>query len=616
MKKTIGIGRVSKLSNLGDLVSVVIDGKTITAKVAKNLSSTSVLVLFDGKTYYVYPQSHATQTKAKTTILGKYEKRISPKQYRGDAVIVYKVRYNNGNTVPCTYNYWNYYNGIGCARACGVGIYNSLAECNQANQSSEPSIFDDKYSVGYFKRGFLSVLGAPSTELGFFYPITTGSPDYNYCPGMFFPTGYTQPGAESSVITGDGQYTYRRWILPAPKTLTPYDIYLPSTDTRVLQHSYYPDSNRITAAVLQQWSSLYNLSFYSNGTGILFTGNSDQLMGDNIPWEAALPRLNPDGSLITQPGIDGQPSFKWIGYPNWLWRQIDIKAIAIYDTIYFNGTQSAFYQDTFIINAGQNRRFLSADPSFTYTNIRRPSSVLPPASIISRTYSEEEETPVPPGSDWELLWDTKTCPSVPPVELDFDKDMYYVSVNGREPRLLGVFRSDDNVQVYVTNLGNGRYRCVLRSGTRSANGIQYFAETKIFTSESESSFIYNYPDAIPLTPEDWQDFRYRDWRIIPIINPDVDICLQGFSGPGLNVMPTTKILTEIEIPDDLVTQGTYTKYAVRAYTSIPASETSESRCDIVIVKTDMSIFLAALNTSAPLEDVQVLAISVYSNMER
>ena len=615
MSQRVGIGKASRMGRIGELVSVSLNGTTIVAKAAKNLSSTSVLVLFDGSTYYAYPHSKIAETKAQITTLNKVERRPPKEKFVEDAVLLYKVKYSNGASISCTYPYWNHFEGLGCVRVCGLGVYPSVSSCNQDNPPSDSSLFDDKYSVGYFKRGFLSVLGAPSTELGFFYPIATGAPEYTFCPGFFDSTGFTQPGAENSVIKGNGEYTTRRWILPSPKGLTPYDVYLPSTDTRVLRHSYYPDTSRINPGVLQQWNSLYNLNFYSNGTGILFSGNSDQVMGDNIPWEAALQRLNPDGSLMTGLDSNFQPPFKWIGYPNWLWRQIDIKAIAIYNTVYFNGDQSFFFQDTFIINAGQNRRFLSGDITYSYTDIRRPSSILPPASIISRTYSDGEDTPVPPGSGWQLLWDTKTCPPPPPIDIDleFDKYMYYVSVNGGEPRLLDIFRSDDNVKVYLTNLGNGRYRCGIKSGTRLVDGFQYFARTKIFTSESESPVVFNYSSEIPENTEDWQDFRYRDWKITPSINTTVDYCLQGFSGSGLNVMPLTQTFTDIAIPDDLVSEGVNTTFSVASYQATPATETSQAQCNISIVQSDIPLFLAQLNISAPSEDVEILAISVYTD---
>jgi hypothetical protein len=615
MDKQMRIGKASKLGKTGELVSVLIDGNTVTARIAKTLSSTQVLVLFDGKYYHAYPDETTAKAKTVITSLAKTDKKNPKKKYSEDAVILYRVKYPNGGSIPCTYPYWNYYEGTGCVRVCGSGQYGSYGTCTEDNEPPASNIYDDKYSVGYFKRGFLSVLGAPSTELGFFYPITTGSPTYTYCPGMFYDTGFTQPGAESSVIRGDGRYTYRRWVLPEPRMNNPYELYLPSTDTRVLQHSYYPDTSRINAAVLQQWNTLYRLNFYRDGSGLFLTGDSDQVMGDNIPWEASLQKLNADGSLMEGLDSDFSPPFKWIGYPNWLWRQVDIKAIAIYDTIYFNGDQSYFFQDTFRINAGQNRRFMSGDTNYTYTDIRRPTSILPPASIISRTYSNEEEAPLPPGGGWQLLWDTRTCPPPPPIDIDleFDKYMYYVSVNGGEPRLLDIFRSDDNVQVYLTNLGKGRYRCGVRSGTRTVNGVQYFARTKIFTSESDAPFVFDYPSAIPEVPEDWQDFRYRDWKIVPDINTEIDICLRGFFGPGLNVIPSTQTFIEIGIPSDLVSEGINSVFTVASYATTPPIDTNPEQCSVTIVDVNIPLFLPAINTPAPPEDVEVLAISVYSD---
>jgi len=616
MSKEIGIGKASRLAKLGESVNVVVGKTTISALAAQNLSSTTVLVIFDGRKYYAYPHSKVAKVMSVTN-LAKHEKRLTPPKYVDSSIILYQVRQDNGNNIPCTTSSWSYYEGVGCVRVCGGGGYSSQGSCNSAHPPNEEidDPFADTYSVGYFKRGFLSVLGAPSAELGFFYPINIRSPEYVHCPGRFLSTGFTQPGAEQSVIKGDGTLVSRSWILPRPATPNPSDIYLPSTDTRALRHSYYPDTGRITAGVLQQWNSLYRLNFYRDGSGILLTGNSNQVIGDNIPWEAPLQRLNSDGSLMVDPDNNFTPPFKWIGYPNWIWRQIDIKAIAIYDTIYFNGEQSFFYQDTFRINAEANRIFGAGGGSFTYTDIRRPLTVLPPASIISRTYSAQEETPLPPGGGWELLWDTKTCPPLPPIDIDlnFDKYTYYLRVEGGEPRLLDTFRSDDYVRFYLTNLGNGRYRCVLRCGTRYENGIQYFAKTKIFVSEDDSPSVYDYPATIPEVAEDWQDFRYRDWRAFPGISPGVDLCLQGEIDRGQNAILSSNVLTSIAVTSDVVTQGISSGVTLTRYQeSILPGETVPSGCTLTPLP-PFTVNLPAIESSFPPEDIQVLLISVHTN---
>ena len=78
MSKRIGIGKATRLARIGEMVSVAINGTTITAKVARNLSSTKVLVLFDGRTYHAYPESQRTTLKNGITVLAKHERR---KQY-------------------------------------------------------------------------------------------------------------------------------------------------------------------------------------------------------------------------------------------------------------------------------------------------------------------------------------------------------------------------------------------------------------------------------------------------------------------------------------------------------------------------------------------------------
>jgi hypothetical protein len=616
MSKELGIGKASRLAKLGESVSVVINGTTISALAAKNLASTTVLVVFDGQKYYAYPHSKVAKIMSAKN-LAKHDKKKPPKKYVDTTTILYRVREDNGRNIPCTVASWSYFVGRGCVRVCGGGSYSSQGACNNAHPPIEEidDPFADTYSIGYFKRGFLSVLGAPVYELGFFYPINIRSVEYVYCPGGFFSTGFTQPGAAVSVIKGDGKFTSRSWILPRHATANPYDVYLPSTDTRVMQHSYYPDTQRITAGVLQQWNSLYKLNFYRDGRGILLTGDSNQVLGDNIPWETSLQRLNDDETLMVNPEDDFQPPFRWIGYPNWLWRQIDIKAIAIYETLYFNGDQSYFYQDTFKINAQANRIIGGGSPSFTYADIRSSNTVLPPASIISRTYSAQEETPIPPGSGWELLWDTKTCPSIPPADpdLDLDKYTYYLRVEGGDPRLLDTFRSDDYVRAYVTNLGSGRYRCVIRCGIISENGIQYFAKTKIFVSETDSPTIYSYPATIPEVAEDWQDFRYRNWRINPAPDSSINICWRGFSSTNNNVMMLSQVLTAINIPTDLVTAPLNSTFTVSSYRTIPPDPPNAETCSVLLVQQDIAIFLPAIDTNAPAKDVEVLAISIHTN---
>jgi len=627
MSKQIGIGKATRLARLGEMVNVSINGSTIAAKAAKNLSSTKVLILFDGRTYYAYPHSKTVLPTKKITALAKHEKRNSPKKYDESAVIVYKVRYSNGTGISCTLPYWNYYEGNGCVRVCGLGTYTSQSQCNQANERNNS--FDETYSVGYFKRGFLSAFGAPVTDLGFFYPINT-DPEHVYCRGGFLQSGEGAMQAINQVIKGDGTYTNRRWIVPPPN----YNV-LGFSDLLIhkYEHKYYADP-LITASLLQQWNSLYNLQFYDYeaannpepGRGPYrppWTGNYELIGSSWDSWESSIARLNPDGTLYVV-NVPDRPfpiqQWKSVGLPNWVWRQIDINAILIYDTYYYRGADEGLQTSNDVADITAWKRLNSGDMSFTPI-LRAQSAdsmtLLPPASIVSRTYSAiEEETPVPPGSGWELLWDTRTCPPPPnPPELDlgFDKDYYYVTVNGREPRLLGIFRSDDNVEVLLTNLGNGRYRGALRCGTRVINQIRYFAETRIFDSGDESIDTYSYPSVIPSVQEDWQDFKYRDWRIVPGIPLDTDICLRDRSGPGINVMPTLKTFTQIEIPTDLVTQGSQSLFSVFSYTSLPATETEGERCLVNLLFQDVPIFLPQINTTVSASNVTPLKISIYSN---
>ena len=272
MSKRIGIGKATRLARLGEMVSVSINGSTINAKVARTLSSTNVLILFDGHTYHAYPDSKTVIPTKRITTFAKHEKRKPPKKYNESAVIVYKVRYGNGTGISCTLPYWNYYEGNGCVRVCGLGTYASQSQCDEANERNNS--FNDTYSVGYFKRGFLSAFGAPVTDLGFFYPINT-DPEHVYCRGGFLRSGEGVMQAINQVIKGDGTYTGRQWIVPPPNynVLRSHDLLIHN-----YTHRYYTDP-RITVSLLQQWNSLYNLEFYS----YLTANNPERGRGPYIP---------------------------------------------------------------------------------------------------------------------------------------------------------------------------------------------------------------------------------------------------------------------------------------------------------------------------------------------
>ena len=91
MSKEIGIGRANRLARIGEMVSVSINGKTITAKVATNLSSTKVLVLFDGRTYHAYPESQRTIVKSQKTVLAKHERRKQQSEVTTSVAILFEI---------------------------------------------------------------------------------------------------------------------------------------------------------------------------------------------------------------------------------------------------------------------------------------------------------------------------------------------------------------------------------------------------------------------------------------------------------------------------------------------------------------------------------------------
>lgn len=108
MSKEIGIGRANRLARIGEMVSVSINGKTITAKVATNLSSTKVLVLFDGRTYHAYPESQRTIVKSQKTVLAKHERRKQRLEVTTSVAILFEVE-NFSQPIPRENDTCSYY---------------------------------------------------------------------------------------------------------------------------------------------------------------------------------------------------------------------------------------------------------------------------------------------------------------------------------------------------------------------------------------------------------------------------------------------------------------------------------------------------------------------------
>jgi hypothetical protein len=91
MSKEIGIGKANRLARVGEMVSVSINGTTITAKVATNLSSTKVLILFDGRTYHAYPESQRAILRSQKTVLAKHERRKQRSEVTISIAILFEV---------------------------------------------------------------------------------------------------------------------------------------------------------------------------------------------------------------------------------------------------------------------------------------------------------------------------------------------------------------------------------------------------------------------------------------------------------------------------------------------------------------------------------------------
>ena len=104
MSKEIGIGKANRLARVGEMVSVSINGTTITAKVATNLSSTKVLILFDGRTYHAYPESQRAILRSQKTVLAKHERRKNIIKATPSVVIVYFVPGGNSRSYYVTIN--------------------------------------------------------------------------------------------------------------------------------------------------------------------------------------------------------------------------------------------------------------------------------------------------------------------------------------------------------------------------------------------------------------------------------------------------------------------------------------------------------------------------------
>jgi hypothetical protein len=109
MSKEIGIGRANRLARIGEMVSVSIDGKTITAKVATNLSSTKVLILFDGRTYHAYPESQRAILSSQKTVLAKHERRKQHPKVTISTAILFEVANYNVSLPPRENDSCSYY---------------------------------------------------------------------------------------------------------------------------------------------------------------------------------------------------------------------------------------------------------------------------------------------------------------------------------------------------------------------------------------------------------------------------------------------------------------------------------------------------------------------------
>lgn len=644
MAQNIWIGRANRLGNVGELVSVTIGGKVIKAKVARSFASLNVLVVRSGDgQYYAYPDKVEYQRAVNHREIAKHDKQKTPTTETIDTVLIYRVRVNT--LAPCTRSYWSF-GGDTCVESCASGTYTSRQTCISNLPPIPPPTENDFnstpiYNVGYFKPGFLSALGAPEHELGFFYPIGFAQDRNVLCRmGGQIPTGFSQNEGRD-VIQGNGRYANRKWLLPR-HIGNSYDVFMAVTDSRSVSHLYYPDT-RITSGVLQQWNNLYRLNFYSDGTGILLGGNpSEPINIGNNPWETSLQKLNADGSPVefgegTQFG-DYADAFKWIGYPNWMWRQVDINAIAIFDTIYFSGNQSFFYQDTFTILANLNRQALSTDTSFTYTNIVHPSSVLPPASIISCDYFGSVDgsivRPSPPGSGWRLLWDTGTCPpedhgndddgSDP--ELNLISYQYYLVVNGQEPIHLIDFREDDPHSIFLTNLGDNRYRCGIRSGAipidiGGGDTATHYYKLRIFSSDLEDVEEYTYPNIPEPFSEDWQDIFYQEWHE-PEFSTE-DICLLDFGSYGtMNIQPIEGVVTgltpepldpllpPVNVLDDIL--GGDVQWSINVSNYGPGvNDQNQPICQVTPLKENILVSIPRIGEEYSIDDVDLYTIKFF-----
>ena len=109
MGKQIGIGKANRLARVGEMVSVSINGTTIAAKVAINLSSTKVLILFDGRTYHAYPESQRTILKSKKTVLARHERRKPPSKATPSIAILFEVANYNPERFPRENDSHSYY---------------------------------------------------------------------------------------------------------------------------------------------------------------------------------------------------------------------------------------------------------------------------------------------------------------------------------------------------------------------------------------------------------------------------------------------------------------------------------------------------------------------------
>ena len=382
-------------------------------------------------------------------------------------------------------------------------------------------------------------------------------------PDIPVMTGYTIPPEEYGSGSFEDQlkrqsllFTSRQWVLPSFPNQ--YDVYVSQTEMYsrlyyITDPRFYFNSNvvqttdtiRWNSSLWEKWEQLYKTVFTRPPRPFIIPSTfGKKVVLPAIPY--ALARIPADeGYLYFNERLDnfGNPilvptgggffdlEYNVFGIPNWLWKEVQIHAIAVNNVIYGNNVPLDSNLPTMVPAfkqmATSNYKFYRRrDINYILNNAPKQ---LPPAAIITKSVSLTEEVPYPPlppvknraqdpsGGSWTLLWDTRTCPldiydPVPDPKPNYTYDVYdyYLITNITTPIHLLTARSDDLTKIYLTATESEVYGTILYGSRKTSESESVkWCKLKTFISDGTfEEFNHEIPeDTEPFFPDDWQAFR-------------------------------------------------------------------------------------------------------------